>query len=207
MVSIEQKGLKMNNRIINFRVWDLTAKRFCHLNNPYFETTLKPDSESGEMKFHGRLTTSFCGAYKHKGEGEEILPEGITGYSHLDKNYEFPAYSSKSQKDKYVIQQFTGLFDKNNRRIYEGDIVSINTPYTEPVLDDGTGPEFDHFNIDSVICQNGCFGVMFDEGQPASSPRLHFATFNWLLNDFGTDSIEVIGNIFENPELLVSESE
>jgi uncharacterized phage protein (TIGR01671 family) len=85
-----------------------------------------------------------------------------------------------------VLMQYTGLKDKNGREIYEGDIVS--TDLDRP------------FNI--VIFRNGSF--MFqchDNGKDYFDLMLppDDESDNWK---FG----EVIGNIYENPELLKGES-
>lgn len=72
--------------------------------------------------------------------------------------------------DNYVLQQYTGLKDKNNKEIYEGDILKIGDRNKEVLFDMGM------FYIDK-----GC------EELPISDID---------------NIVEVIGNIFENPELL-----
>ncbi|EBF6011846.1 TPA: hypothetical protein K8U00_002328 [Listeria monocytogenes] len=81
-----------------------------------------------------------------------------------------------------TVSQFTGLKDKNGKKIFEGDIVEII--------------EIDAFgNLDWNRLKGK---VMFSEGA-------------WLVTDSGSfaiplwseiNEIEVIGNIYENPELL-----
>lgn len=70
------------------------------------------------------------------------------------------------------LMQFTGLLDKNSKEIWEGDIVLTD--------------EADW--IGEVIFNHGMFMCRDKKGG--------FASFcNW-------DKFEVIGNIYENPELL-----
>lgn len=73
--------------------------------------------------------------------------------------------------------QYTGLNDKNGKEIYEGDIVQFTIEHEEEI-DDVTYKEAVHFS-------EGCFNV---DGEVP-------------LNAF-SDECEVIGNIYENPELL-----
>ena len=80
--------------------------------------------------------------------------------------------------DNWVIQQFIGLLDKNSKEIYEGDIVSFSYRGYEPGIEKTIGE------------------VFFKEGIFYFGKELIFATNN---DDLIKESLEVIGNIFENP--------
>lgn len=75
------------------------------------------------------------------------------------------------REDQIVIMQFTGLYDRSGREIFEGDIVTY---------DSGSGIR--ERAVVRYLKQYVCFGV--EEHTD--------------LRDL--NSIEVIGNIFENPE-------
>ena len=78
-------------------------------------------------------------------------------------------------KDRYELMQFTGLYDKNGKEIYEGDIVKeIN---------------------DKNKCPDN-YLVEFDEGCAGWLP---FTYHGW---DLSPNCSEIIGNIHENKELL-----
>jgi uncharacterized phage protein (TIGR01671 family) len=96
-------------------------------------------------------------------DGELIYIGLIPNLGHAD----FPS-------ERYKLMQFTGLLDKNDKEVYEGDIVNVK--YT-----DGSGYD----NPVEVSFENGSFWVG-----------------SGYLNDIKI--IEVIGNIYETPELLNS---
>lgn len=100
---------------------------------------------------------------------------------------------------QYNIMQYTGLKDKNGKEIYEGDIADIRYSggghtrdmYTPCVCKFG---EFDHANPDRTILVEiyPCF--YFEQ------VALPYNIFP--LQTSRNKGIEVIGNIYENPELL-----
>lgn len=90
--------------------------------------------------------------------------------------------SFESVDTKYAWMQFTGLHDKNGTEIYEGDIVLIDF-------------DVDEEPAKSVVeYKSGGFVVEADFGD------FDMTTIGWALDI--ADSITVIGNIYENPELL-----
>jgi uncharacterized phage protein (TIGR01671 family) len=94
-----------------------------------------------------------------------------------------------------LSQQYTGLRDKNNTDIYEGDVV--RGTYTKEY---GHGTETTG-HIYQVIYLNGSFDI----NNPSccaickDGNSCHSSLYEFLVS---CDSVEVIGNVIENPELL-----
>ncbi|MBQ8248065.1 MAG: hypothetical protein IJZ42_13135 [Lachnospiraceae bacterium] len=80
-----------------------------------------------------------------------------------------------------TVGQFTGLTDKNGTKIFEGDIVDV---------------EHDLRYVGVAAERIGLFKVVFDEG--CFMKQNHHGLFHFIKSDTCT----VVGNIYDNPELL-----
>lgn len=104
-----------------------------------------------------------------------------TGYD----SYDSPTYGEP--KEDWVIQQFTGLHDRNGVEIYEGDIIRLTT--VKPRWpDDEEAPTVKR--IMKIDFHSGAFWM----SGGGLSTCLHF--------HYNDDSREVIGNIYQHPHLL-----
>lgn len=86
-----------------------------------------------------------------------------------------------------TVGQYTGLKDRNGRRIFEGDILR---PYDEDVGEfygKACVVEYGKFNCS---CCDGVYGWYFNEGDIRVCQR-----------DY-EGSCEIVGNLWDNPELL-----
>ena len=85
--------------------------------------------------------------------------------------------------DEIVLMQSTGLFDKSGKEIYEGDAVQFEDCYE--------ASDFLYINTGIIEWCQGGFHIT----------NRHSVTMEDLLCEESLD-VEIIGNIYENPELL-----
>ncbi|MEO2600997.1 YopX family protein [Clostridium butyricum] len=80
-------------------------------------------------------------------------------------------------KDSFEVMQYTGLKDCKGKEIYEGDIAIVNNKIFKIVYSKG-----------SFVIYNG-------------NSNIHLI-YDLNIEDNKINNMEVIGNIYENPELL-----
>lgn len=131
------------NREIKFRAWDTKNKNWMEFIPP---KEYMIDSDEWDWRDSGGDEASL------------FFPSNPIG----------PTFNNR-----IIYQQFTGIKDKNNKEIYEGDIIVFYTNINDKNI---SLVEYDNRNL--------CF-----------LPRIEDVC---VLNQKG----EIIGNIFENPELL-----
>ncbi|MDH5085859.1 YopX family protein [Clostridium perfringens] len=141
---------------------------------------------SRELKFRVWDKTSDSMLYQDDFERVELDTKNkmvtLIAEEESDKSHYVLDYEDGIEAE---ILQYTGLKDKNGKEIYEGDILSIKIYSGDKVIVEGkTVVEF----------KDGCFGVIWGHDKAFLS-----------LNSFFKAKFEVIGNIYENPELLRGE--
>ena len=102
-----------------------------------------------------------------------------------------PSYKD-AEVDSDTVGQYTGLTDKNGKKIFEGDIIHLE--YSQVFFG---GEYFGEYTAE-VSYKEGCFitdGI--NNGDEIETP----------LSGFDNDELEIIGNIHDNPELLGGESD
>lgn len=89
------------------------------------------------------------------------------------------------QTDRHILMQYTGLKDKNGKEIYEGDICKDETTIIEILWSN-------YYQWGCKIIEGGTLGY-----------GLTFPLWHWdNCKENAYRELEVIGTIYENPELL-----
>jgi uncharacterized phage protein (TIGR01671 family) len=91
-----------------------------------------------------------------------------------------------------TLRQYTGLKDKQGKEIYEGDILLVTKVIGTRVDRDGIAEDYTQILNRKVFIRDIFTPIVSFEG--------HSDNGGWWRYD--DNSIEVIGNIYENPELV-----
>ena len=95
--------------------------------------------------------------------------------------------------DPVTVSQFTGLIDKNGKKVFEGDILRFNDkykPYFAEVV-------FETENIGSCGCCYSAFEGSGFVGKVLPGSEYDYSCFS---NDF--KDAEIVGNAFDNPKMV-----
>lgn len=124
-----------------------------------------------EILFRGKRTDNgewVYGVPTKDNHGEMVM---------VESTFECEEYNCRGANCLYVdentVGQYTGLTDKNGKKIFEGDIVLLKS-------------------------DEGPYQVAFDE----CCFQVYSHSVCYVMDNFYDHDIEVIGNIHDNPELL-----
>ena len=126
-----------------------------------------------EILFRGKRTDSGEWVYGNYCLAEKLDKSGVEYFI-----IEIEAEGSQYYVIPETVGQYTGLTDKNGRRIFEGDILKF------------TGADGRDVYL-NVVFEDGAF-LMEEDGVINSD----------LMPSYDCLGVEVIGNIYDNPELL-----
>lgn len=167
------------NREIKFRAWDKINKKMV------YNVGIGPD---GKLSPNAEI---YASSWK-------VNQNALDFFRGIEQLFEEP-------------QQFTGLHDKNGKEIYEGDVLGLNelpipgkqTSFGQAIVKFG---DYSYLGIEYGSDGYGYYVEGYD-GYRRSDGRID----KYYFSDTGQETIlhckewEVIGNVFENPELIDTE--
>lgn len=128
---------------------------------------------------------------------EHLNGTWVHGYL-SDKDYIYDkSLEGEFLVDEDTICQYTGLTDKNGKKIFEGDILR---GFQYPFCYDG------EYNYYAEIFFENCSFMTYTHKNPSSCVRGISDGNTDLMEGWVSEDWEVIGNIYDNPELLEEEN-
>lgn len=181
-------------REIKFRVWDKINKRMLYMYDEYNRVQID------ELCFCQRgcslVSIRLAKGYEYR----KLIRKGELCRNKVEfengKQYEMETYLGT---DDVILMQFTGLKDKNNKEIYEGDIVNHYGFKSEFVVCFGTYKRKDFSNNDRQVKHHGFYCKPISNYDERTQIEWN-GDIESLVNF--RNGVEIIGNKFQNPKLL-----
>jgi uncharacterized phage protein (TIGR01671 family) len=129
-----------------------------------------------EVKFRAWAYTKFL-----ETPDFDVVPQMI----YMESPSLFRFFDSLSHRENIELMQFTGLKDKNGKEIYESDIV-----------------RFKHNAISVIGGQTEVGEVKYYASELCFGFKTGKENYDWWSMNSDKFDLEVIGNIYESPELL-----
>lgn len=155
---------EMTQRPIKFRIWDNQRQNF-----------LSPDDSSLHCQ-----SNWFIDPFSGKVVDVIGMPENNFSLEEIPDTY-YRRGGKIIREARFIIQQFTGLLDKEGKEIYEGDILKSEDGWSEIIFFSEKRSAWVLGDMDD------CIDTVMAYEFVANSTVCY---------------LEVVGNIFENPELL-----
>ncbi|HED0579747.1 TPA: hypothetical protein R4K66_000702 [Campylobacter coli] len=153
----------MKLKDFDFRIWDNIEKKYIETpHGLYIENTEHNDA-------------SNC---------NRIIANYEQRAFYIDNPYDWKNKEYFNNENAFSIELFTGLYDKNGKKIYEGDIL-----YSFEGCSEGEAFKY------KAVLKEGAFYLVECGGDGEEYDED-------LISEFRLEELEIVGNIHENAELL-----